>query len=346
MKRFSFFLAWSISAVAAAGCGGMQPQSGAMTKQPLPSMARYAPLTVHPDRRPSHMLPDAGKKSALLYIGDYATNDVDVYDYASGKQVGVLTGLSEPDGMCVDAKGDIYIANLGGGDVVEYVHGGLKPIDTYNSGGEPLGCSVDAKGDVAVTSFSPSEVVVFVRGNPSKSETYTGPCTSLATMGYDEKGNLVGVGGEGSSSVIACALLSGSKSMIMLKADFNDDFAGGTMWDGKYFAIGDQEAGSGFEGGIIQATLSGKTLIKEGETVVTDSCYNNYVDDPNPFVVGEKNTPVNRKQAKVVVGPNLWCNDAGSSAVDFWNYPAGGLPSRRLNSPPSEPYSAGVSLKQ
>jgi hypothetical protein len=363
MKRFGFVLI-SLLAAAPAGCAGMQSQSGgsatpaagtralppAVQRQLSLTMVHYVQLPVHPDRRPSHMSPDAGKKSALLYVGDDATNDVDVYDYKTLKLVGMLTGAVEPYGMCVDKKGDIYVANFGAGNVVEYAHGGKNPINTYTSGGEPIGCSVDAKGDVAVTSFSPGQVVVFAGGNPKKPTSYSGPCTYLWTMGYDDNGNLVGIGEESTGSIVACALLSGSKSMTTLSgcctgSNITIDFPGGTMWDGKYIALGDQESGGRFEGGIIQATLSGGAFIKEGETVITDTCYSDYVDDVNPFIVGKKNTPVNRVQGKVDVGPNLWCNDAGTSAVDFWKYPAGGNPFKRLNSPPSEPYGAAVSLK-
>ena len=61
-------------------------------------------------------------------------------------------------------------------------------------------------------------------------------------MGYDDKGNLVGVG-ESSYAIYLCAVLAGSKSMQTLEADFTIDFAGGTTWDGKYFAFADQESG-------------------------------------------------------------------------------------------------------
>ena len=86
-------------------------------------------------------------------------------------------------------------------------------------------------------------------------------------------------------------------------------------------------------------------LITEGETVLTDSCYRDYVDLVNPFIYGKKNIPGSRKQGSVVVGPNLSCNDAGTSDVDYCHYPAGGAPFQKLSSPPSEPYGAGVSLK-
>ena len=124
----------------------------------------YVQRFVHSDHGISWMLPQtAGSKTALLYGGDDETNDVYVYDYPRGKMVGTLTGFDGPDGMCVDAKGDVYIANFDSGNPVEYAHGGTKLLNTYDSGATPIGCAVDAKGDVAVTSFDPGEVAVFAK---------------------------------------------------------------------------------------------------------------------------------------------------------------------------------------
>jgi hypothetical protein len=294
------------------------------------------------------MSPRAKTIKVLLYVGDWSTNDIYVYDYKSGAAVGTITGADEPYGMCVDAKGDIYVANFGSGTAVEYAHGGTTAIQTYSPGGEPMGCAVDAKGDVAVTSFDPGGVTVYSKGNPKKSKTYADPdCEYSWSFGYDNKGDLLGVGEH--QSIVFCAVLAGSKKMVTLQTGSGfpqDDFAGGVTWDGKYFAIGDQEMGGTYQTGIFRAALNGLTLTYYGDTTFSDDCYSNYVDDVNPFIVGKKNTPVNDKQGNANVGPNLWCNDAGTSKVDYWHYPAGGLPYKYLSSPPDEPYGAGVSIAQ
>ncbi len=341
-----------------AGCSGSPNSSlpvgglGALRDAAL-TMPHFVQRPVRSDHGKSWMDPAYGiagahkKKSLLLYVADDSTNDVFVYDYKSGKQVGQLTGFDGPYGMCVDAKGDVYTSNFDNGTVTEYGHGGTTAINTYKSGGEPIGCAVDAKNDLAVTSFDPGEVTVFRRGDPGKATTYSDPdCEFLWTMGYDDKGNLMGEGEY--SSIDVCALLAGSKTMTTLGASRNItiEFPGGTTWDGVYIALGDQGSGQGnpMQPGIIQVTLSGTTLTEVGETVLNDDCYSDYVDDPNPFVVGEKNTPVNHTQGKVLVGPNLWCTEEGTSKVDYWHYPAGGAPFKVLPSPPPNPYSAAVSI--
>jgi hypothetical protein len=320
------------------------------------TMPHFLNRPVHTDHGQSFMIPDKHHKKkvkAYLYVDDDATNDTYVYDYPSGKAVGTLTGFSAPYGECGDGKGDVFITNFSGGSAVEYKHGGKSPINTYSGVGEPIGCSVNSNGDVAVTSFSPGEVVVFAGGNPSKGTTYTGSCTYQWGMGYDAKGDLVGIGEESTGSIVACALMSGSKSETTLSGcctgPITIDFPGGTSWDGKYIALGDQEAGGTFLTGDWPSTISGGALSSSGEVKFSDSCYSDYVDDVNPFYVGKGKgtkqniTPKSTTQGSAMVGPNLWCNDAGTSAVDYWAYPAGGSPSSKLTSPPSEPYGADVS---
>jgi hypothetical protein len=351
-------LAAAILAACGSGTSGFDPSgapSGHQTGLTALSALREAALTMprfvapvlHTDRGQSWMRPDKSEKTALFYVGDWSTNDVFAYDYKSGKQVGQLTGLSDPYGMCVDAKGDIYIANFGNGTVEEYAHGGTSPINTYSPGGAPIGCAVDSKGDLAATSFDPAAVTVYAGGDPSKATTYSDKlCEYLWTMGYDNKGDLVGIGE--SSSIVICAVLAGSKTMTTLAYDSGSgvtiDFPGGTTWDGKYLALSDQEAGGGFEGGIVQARLKGKRLVYVGKTVLDDNCFGDYVDLVNPFIAGKTNALWNGEQGNAVVGPNLWCQDAGTSQVGYWHYPSGGNPFKTLGSPPANPYGAGVSI--
>lgn len=313
-----------------AGCAGLPPSNGA----PALSQPGYAPelmphyvrQTVHTDHGHSWMLPQK-KKSVLIYVGE--GSEVAVYDYSTGKLVGTLAGTGGSFG-CVDAKGDVYIGDFDGQGVVEYPHGGTKRLNTYElSGASLIGCSVDSKGDLAVTSFDPGAATVVARGNPKRGTTYGGAaCSYVWAMGYDHSGNLIGVGETSSAGRAYCALLSGAKSISSLSFSGTIDFPGGTMWDGKYIALGDQEAGGTYDTGAYPSTLTGSTLLPVGsEVTLTDTCYNNYTDIFNPFIVGKKNTPVNDSQGNVVVGTNLWCPDGGSGpGIEFWHYPQGGKP--------------------
>ncbi|MGA2760177.1 MAG: hypothetical protein ABSF08_07675 [Candidatus Cybelea sp.] len=321
MKRLTFACCGLFAAlVLLAGCGGST--QSALT--PL-SVARTSS-----ERDKSWMSPLASGKPKLLYASAFNGTDVTVYDYASGKQLGMLTGFSSPSGQCVDAKGDVYIANFDDGVVDEYAHGGKKIIKTFATSGDAFGCSVDKADDLAVTdflgaSYSAGNVTIFPKGS-SKGVVYSDPtvCLYIWTAGYDDKGNLVMIAeNEGSEAVTFCAVLKGSKSLTTLNASgFTVYSPDSTMWDGKYIALGDQQLGGGLQSGVIEATLSGSTLTSHGQVTLSDTCDGDYTHVVAPFIVGRKNTPVNDQQGKVIAGGNEIC----SADFRLWHYPAGGTP--------------------
>ncbi len=248
----------AIAMTGGCGAGSLQqtPSAGSLSPATLPrgsdaalTAAHDVSRAAHPDRGRSWMRPDK-KSGTLLYVGDWNTNDVFVYDFPSVRQVGQLTGFDEPYGTCVDSKGDVYIANFGSGTLVEYAPGAAKPLKTFSPGGEPIGCSVDPEGDVSATSFSPNEVTVYALGNPDNGTTYSNSsCEYGWPMGYDDKGNLIGE--SENTSIEVCALLAGTKAITVLtESGIVIDFPGGTSWDGKYIALGDQEAGGTFKTGV------------------------------------------------------------------------------------------------
>jgi len=281
-------------------------------------------------REASWMSPLAKGKAKLLYVSAFNGSDVTIYDYPGGQQMGTLTGFSSPSGQCVDAKGDVYIANFGNGAVNEYAHGGQNPIKTFSTSGDAFGCSVDKDNDLAVTdflgaSYSAGSVTVFANGS-TKGTVYSNPseCYYIWNAGYDDKGNLVMIAeNQASEAVTFCAVLKGSKSLTTLSANgFTIYSPDTTMWDGKYLALGDQQIGGGLQSGMIETTLSGTTLTSHGTVTLSDTCQGDYTHVVQPFIVGRKNTPVNDKQSKAVVGANEFC----SANLRFWRYPAGNTP--------------------
>jgi hypothetical protein len=150
------------------GCGGAQPGA----------MPQAGAIATHADRGKSWMLLGAKTIKRLLYLSD-GSDAVYVYDYATGKQVGELTGLDGTQGECVDAKGDVYIANFTGGNVVEYARGGTQPIETYSTNGNAIGCAVDKQNDLAaanlwVTSSANAGEICLWKHGKGKPTCYTG----------------------------------------------------------------------------------------------------------------------------------------------------------------------------
>jgi hypothetical protein len=84
-----------------------------------------------------------------------------------------------------------------------------------------------------------------------------------------------------------------------------------------------------------------RTLHTVGETVLTDTCQSRLQNEVHfPFIVGDRNTPINRREGYDVVGANALC----PGHFGFWHYPAGGKPYKLLASAPANPSGWSVSI--
>jgi len=332
-----------------ASCGQASSTGGASGLSPTLAVMRP---TVHPDHGTPWMAPEARDAKMLLYVGDEdKTNDVFIYDFPSGKAVGKLTGFDGPSGLCVDAAGDVYVPNLMNGTTVEYAHGGTKVLNTYDAGGVSIGCSVDSKGDLAVTNYE-GTMTVYAGGKSNRGTRYTDSSCGgdWQPAGYDDKGNLYLEGVNASNGVVICELPADSTSMrVVSSSGIGIGNAGAVTWDGKYLVLSGNPIGSGSQGSelLVRVTEGADgSLQAVSDTQLVDSCYDGYVDIPLPFILGEKNTPVNRVQGHTVLGPNTWCTNSGYSKVEYWKYPKGGAPFAQLSNPPNAPDGAVVSIAE
>ena len=262
----------------------------------------------------------AAKKSDLLYL-DSQAGDVYVVPYPKGVLMGTLTGLPEPQGECVDKKGDVFFTTFSSQEILEYAHGGTSPINTLSNPGQYMeGCSVDPKtGNLAVVDFEPSNggggggVAIFAdaSGSPTvltDSNLYLG-----YQIGYDNKGNIF-VDGVHDSRVFEFAELpKGSSSFTEISLDVSITTPGGVQWDGKYVTVGDAKNGN-----IYQTNGAGGKV--EGTTSLSDS------DGIFQYFIGGKR----------VVGPNAYSGNAS-----IWKYPKGGNPTKTLDF--SDPFGAAIS---
>jgi hypothetical protein len=263
----------------------------------------------------------AAKKSDLLYLDDQ-TGDVYVYSYPKGELMGTLTGLPDPQGECVDKKGDVFFTTFSSEEILEYAHGGTSPINTLSNPGEYMeGCSVDTKtGDLAAVDFEPTGggggggVAIFAdaSGTPTvltDSNLYLG-----YQIGYDNKGNIFVDGVDSSRNFEFAELAKGSTSFTGITLNVSITTPGGVQWDGKYVTVGDAKNGN-----IYQTDGAGGTV--EGTTTLTgsDGIFQYFID------------------GKKVVGPNAYSASAG-----IWKYPKGGSPTLTLTGD-SYPFGAAVS---
>ena len=299
-----------------AGCGAALPGGSASI---INARARHSA---------SWMLPEAREMRGLLYVSLQYDDIVLVYDYRTGREVGVLQGQSYPQGQCVDAEGDIWITNNAAFSVVEYPHGGSGPIQTVTTDNYPFACSIDPMtGNLAVASFDESsgngDVEVFPADGGAPS-SYTSPsCKNLSSPGYDNKGNLYFLARNPTN---ACELPSEGTTLRTVPLDVTITSPGGVMWDGKHLTLTDWDYGSARATLIYQVReLQRGSLRVVGNTQL--GCNGRSNDLQAPFIVGRTNTPRNTRQGNVVLGADYFCNPYG---FDFWRYPGGGNPFRTI----------------
>jgi hypothetical protein len=310
---------------------------------PIANSGFGAPVAARPDHRSSWMLPNAKRVKKLLYVSDRGTGDVEVYDYNNGTLEGQLTGVNDPSGQCVDKRGNVWVVAFGGSSVSEFAHGGTKIIKTLTTDYQPKGCSVDpTTGNLAVAGEGAVDVFVHAGG---KAQVYQSEvCYPFWAPGYDAAGNLYveallygSAKPQGSySDPLACELPHGGKSLRGVHLNgFGIYYPASVMWDGKHLTLTDQDYMDQNETVIYRVSEdSSGNLTSIGKTTLTDTCDGNDVVVQQPFIVG-----------RVVVGGNLRCSYYGSKAkFDFWAYPAGGNPTRSLQSPPEKPVGQSVSI--
>ncbi len=251
---------------------------------------------------------DGAKSGSLLYVSDTESGDVYVFKYPKGTPAGTLTGLIDPGGECVDAKGNVFVANTGGSNVIEYAHGETAPVATLKDPGYfPIGCAVDPKtGNLAVTNFSSSSsgsgnIVIYkhAKGKPGKPLTDANTPQFLL-CGYDPSGNLYADGLTGASGFSLDELPAGKNALVPIALDKGIGNPGAVQWDGKYLAVGDQadNAVDRFAVASGKGTFKSATALKNAVAI-----FQFWIQDGR------------------IIGP-----DSGNASVEIWKYPAGGKP--------------------
>ncbi|HLY01149.1 MAG TPA: hypothetical protein VKR56_01485 [Candidatus Cybelea sp.] len=138
--------------------------------------------------------PDAKKSKNLIYWGDYDTNTIAIYSAKgeNGKEEGsITTGLSNPERLFVDAKGNVYATNLGNSTITAYKPGATSPFLTISDGVDrPTGLTVDVAGNVYCANVGNDTITVYKRGKTSPSLTISVPGGSPQYLATDKSDNL------------------------------------------------------------------------------------------------------------------------------------------------------------
>jgi hypothetical protein len=262
--------------------------------------------SMHPDHNKSWMVPAAkATRRQLLYVSDISTDDVNIYLYASGTQIGALTGFNEPQGECIDNSGDIYITNTKSSEIFEYAYGATSPKKTLVDPGQyPSGCSYDANtGELAVSnilstnSYGPGSVSLYAKAKGSPKIIASPSFAEVFFLGYDSKDNLFLDGFSPDDTFQYGEIPKGRSSISLITVSgATIEFPGGVQWDGHQMTVGDQK------GPIYQIEDNGDII---GTTTLSGAC-----DVVQYFILDSK-----------ITAPDS-CNENS----DIYAYPGGGSP--------------------
>ena len=261
------------------------------------------------------MAPDARSKDLLYVVNVW---DATVYSYPQGKLEGKIGSLYEGGGACADQAGNVYIVNQGGGKIYKYAHGRKQLLETLQATGEdPEGCAVDpTTGNLAVATLGDysygGNVAIYPDGSGSPTN-YTAPNIGYYFYcGYDEAGNLFvdGLSKEATGNFVLAELPKGGSSLEYVTLDQYLGWPGGVQWDKKYLLVGDQNTTS-----IYRFRISGNT----GKEVGAVELGGGDVNAVKQFYANA---------GKLVV-PSF-CNFYCSGIVLYYEYPAGGSPTKSI----------------
>jgi hypothetical protein len=183
----------------------------------------------------------------LLYVADASSNEVDVYSYPAGKQVGMLTGFEGLAFLCADSSGNVFVPNYGKSEILEYAHGGTTPIATLSDpDSTPYSCSFDpTTGNLAVanytTTYGYGDIAIYEHVSGSRQVYLDYDAGYVQFCAYDAKGNLFVEGFDKTNSGDFFGLdelLRGAKLLTHITLDDIPAFPTGLQWDGNYLAMG------------------------------------------------------------------------------------------------------------
>ena len=203
-------------------------------------------VAMHGDRSSSWMTPGSSSGD-LLYVADASSNEVDVYSYPAGKQVGALTGFEGLAFLCADPSGDVFVPNYGKSEILEYAHGGTTPIATLSDpDSTPNSCSFDSTtGNLAVanytTTYGYGDIAIYENVSGSREVYLDYGVPYVQFCAYDAKGNLFveGFGKTNSGDFFGLdELLKGAKLLTNITLDDIPAFPTGLQWDANYLAMG------------------------------------------------------------------------------------------------------------
>jgi hypothetical protein len=182
-----------VTAMLLAGCSGSAQSGRAASPMSanLPIQQSVSRAAVGNTQQTTGWMKQPDALAGLAYISDFLANNVTVFDLGGTVQ-GQIAGLSNPGGLFVDSKRNLWVANGGAKNVLEFARGATSPSNTLNDPGvAPLDVTICPNGTAYVSSDKSTAIEVYPPGstNPTRSLTYPGASQNDA-LTCDAAGNV------------------------------------------------------------------------------------------------------------------------------------------------------------
>lgn len=182
-----------VTATIFAGCAGGSQVGSAVSplSANVPRQQSVFPASKGSGRQTTSWMARPPTHAPLAYISDVLTNSVTVFDL-KGTMQGQIGGLSNPEGLFVDHKRNLWVANAGANNVLEFARGATMPLNALNDpGAGPLDVTMCPNGTVYVAGDDSTAIEVYPRGSvsPTRSLTYPGALQNDA-LTCDATGNV------------------------------------------------------------------------------------------------------------------------------------------------------------
>jgi hypothetical protein len=193
------------------------------------------------------MDPEAAGKS-LIFVSDAANGVINIYAQAgkNQKSVGQITGLTEPQGITTDEKGDLYVANTNSSNVLVYAppYTGKPELTITDTREFPAAVAVSRTGVVAVTNIcnaptcllSTGNVAIYAKGATKSCATVSDNAFNFARVmfaAFDKRGDLYidGLNGGYQTSFGLVSGGCGATSITSITPVYTVGFPGGIQID-------------------------------------------------------------------------------------------------------------------
>jgi hypothetical protein len=234
---------WDLSRYLLTACAGAALLTGC-------AGAGSQPAVGAPQMRTNPITKLGNSSGDLLYVANYT--GAAFFTFPGGKQVGQISGIGHPLNACSDTSGNVWFTSYFHSHknrLYEFAHGGTKPIATIDvpKSKNAVACAVNpTNGDLAVLNSygetGDDSILVWPGGQQGTPKEYTVSFRPTACA-YDKRGNLLATGWADSDGYFFAELKEGAAKVTSITVKPHTFLAGGLQWDGKYFAVSEEQRG-------------------------------------------------------------------------------------------------------